>query len=62
MFETKAEIRRAARARLWEEGRQEGIQEGRQEGQQETLREVSETLRRHAVTDGHRPRNPGTYP
>ena len=39
MFETKAEIRRAARTRLWEEGRQE------------TLREVSETLRRHIVTD-----------
>ena len=47
MFETKAEIRQAARARVREEGRQEG----RQEGQQETLREVSETLRRHVVTD-----------
>ena len=43
MFETKAEIRRAARARVWEEGRQEG--------QQETRRELSEMLRRHVVPD-----------
>ena len=39
MFETKAQIRQAARARMREEGRQE------------TLREVSEMLRRHVVTD-----------
>lgn len=43
MFETKAEIRRAARTRLWEEGRQKG--------QQETRRELSEMLRRHVVPD-----------
>ena len=41
MFETKAEIRRAARARVREEGRQEG--------QEETRRELTEMLRRHVV-------------
>ena len=55
MFETKAEIRRAARARVWEDGRQKGQQEGeqkgRKEGQEETRRELTETLRRHAVRD-----------
>ena len=43
MFETKAEIRRAARARVREEGRREG--------QEETRRELTEMLRRHAVRD-----------
>ena len=43
MFETKAEIRRAARARVREEGRQEG--------QEETRREVAEMLRQYAVRD-----------
>ena len=51
MFETKAEIRRAARARVWEEGRQEGQKEGEQKGRQETRSEVGEMLRRHAVRD-----------
>ena len=49
MFETKAEIRRAARARVREEGRQEGQKEGEQKGRQETRREVAEMLRRHVV-------------
>ena len=43
MFETKEEIRRAARARVREEGRQEG--------QEETRRELTEMLRRHVVPD-----------
>ena len=55
MFETKAQIRQAARARVWEDGRQEGQKEGeqkgRQEGQEETFRAVAEMLRRHAVRD-----------
>ena len=51
MFETKAEIRRAARARVREEGRQEGQKEGEQKGRQETRRELTEMLRRHVVRD-----------
>ena len=55
MFETKMEIRRAARAKLREEerrkGRKEGRQEGRQEGKEETLRELAEILQRYAVRD-----------
>ena len=47
MFETKMEIRRAARAKLREEERRKG----RQEGKEETLRELAEILLRYAVRD-----------
>ena len=47
MFETKMEIRRAARANLREEERRKG----RQEGRQATLRELAEMLQRYAVRD-----------
>ena len=43
MFETKAEIRRAARAKL--------LEKEHRKARQETLREVAEMLRRYAVRD-----------
>ena len=63
MFETKEEIRRAARAKFYEQerrkGRQDGIWDsiqeirraGRSEGRQESRRAFAEILRRHAVRD-----------
>ena len=47
MFETRMQIRRAARAKVRAEGRQEGRKEGRQEGR----RAIVDVLRRHAVRD-----------
>ena len=63
MFETRMQIRRAARAKVREEGRREGRKEGRQEGRtegreegrtegrQEGRRDILDALRRHAVRD-----------
>jgi len=51
MFETRMQIRRAARAKVREEGRREGRQEGRQEGRTEGRRDALDALRRHAVRD-----------
>ncbi len=47
MFETRMQIRRAARAKVRAEGRQEGRQEGRREGR----RAIVDVLRRHAMRD-----------
>ena len=43
MFETRMQIRRAARAKVREEGRREGRKEGR--------RDALDALRRHAMRD-----------
>ena len=51
MFETRMQIRRAARAKVREEGRREGRKEGRQEGRTEGRRDALDALRRHAVRD-----------
>ena len=63
MFETRMQIRRAARAKVREEGRregrkegrtegrEEGCAEGRQEGRQEGRRAIVDVLRRYAVRD-----------
>ena len=63
MFETKEEIRRAARAKFYEQERRKGRQDniwdsiqesrraGRSEGRQEIRRAFAEILRRHAVRD-----------
>ena len=59
MFETRMQIRWAARAKVREEGRREGRkegrtegrQEGRQEGRKEGRRAIVDVLRRHAVRD-----------
>ena len=47
MFETRMQIRQAARAKVREEGRREGRKEGRTEGRQDAL----DALRRYAVRD-----------
>ena len=47
MFETRMQIRRAARAKVRAEGRQEGRLVGRREGR----RAIVDALRRHAVRD-----------
>ena len=47
MFETRMQIRRAARAKVRAEGRQEGRLEGRREGR----RAIVDVLRRYAVRD-----------
>ena len=47
MFETRMQIRRAARAKVRAEGRQEGRLEGRKEGR----RAIADVLRRYAVRD-----------
>ena len=59
MFETRMQIRRAARAKVRAEGRREGRkegrtegrQEGRQEGRKEGRRAIVAVLRRYAVRD-----------
>ena len=59
MFETRMQIRRAARAEVREEGRREGRKEGRTEGREEGRtegrregrRDILDALRRHAVRD-----------
>ena len=51
MFETRMQIRRAARAKVREEGRREGRKEGRQEGRTEGRQDALDALRRHAVRD-----------
>ena len=59
MFETRMQIRRAARAKVRAEGRREGRkegraegrQEGRQEGRLEGRRAIVDVLRRYAVRD-----------
>ena len=55
MFETRMQIRRAARAKVREEGRREGRKEGRQEGRtegrEEGRRDALDALRRYAVRD-----------
>ena len=59
MFETRMQIRQAARAKVRAEGRREGRkegrtegrQEGRQEGRKEGRRAIVDVLRRYAVRD-----------
>ena len=51
MFETRMQIRRAARAKVREEGRREGRKEGRTEGRTEGRQDALDALRRHAVRD-----------
>ena len=51
MFETRMQIRRAARAKVRAEGRREGRKEGRQEGRKEGRRAIVDVLRRYAVRD-----------
>ena len=63
MFETRMQIRRAARAKVRAEGRREGRKEGctegreegraegRQEGKLEGRRAIVNVLRRHAMRD-----------
>ena len=55
MFETRMQIRQAARAKVRAEGRREGRKEGRAEGRQEGRlegrRAIVDVLRRYAVRD-----------
>ncbi len=52
MFETKMQIRRAARAKVREEGRREGRKEGRQEGRTEGREEGRTEGRQEGRTEG----------